>query len=157
MSTTPEATSHHSSRKFSILLPLRAIQNLSFHYETPCTVVLNQNGYLSTSGIQKCEKQDNVNTYSACLWLAVPGIQTLLSNVRFFCLGCSTLCLASIFSFFSYKARSNPHILFQTIQLRQKNNLRFCHIFKAFSEFMNFMTVNNLNMPCCKLRVHEKI
>ena len=36
MSTTPEATSHHSSRKFSILLPLRAIQNLSFHYETPC-------------------------------------------------------------------------------------------------------------------------
>ena len=37
MSTTPEATSHHSSRKLSILLPLRAIQNLSFHYETPCT------------------------------------------------------------------------------------------------------------------------
>ena len=37
MSTTPETTSYHSSRKFSILLPLRAIQNLSFHYETPCT------------------------------------------------------------------------------------------------------------------------
>ena len=36
MPTTPEATSHHSSRKFSILLPLRAIQNYSFHYETPC-------------------------------------------------------------------------------------------------------------------------
>ena len=37
MSTTPEATSYHSSRKFSIFLPLRAIQNLSFHYETPCS------------------------------------------------------------------------------------------------------------------------
>ena len=36
MSTTPEATSYHSSRKFSILLPLRAIKNFSFHYETPC-------------------------------------------------------------------------------------------------------------------------
>ena len=38
MSTTPEATSYHSSRKFSILLPLRAIENLSFHYETPCII-----------------------------------------------------------------------------------------------------------------------
>ena len=36
MSTTPETTSYHSSKKFSILLPLGAIQNLSFHYETPC-------------------------------------------------------------------------------------------------------------------------
>ena len=36
MPTTPEATSHQSSRKFSILLPLRAIQNHSFQYETPC-------------------------------------------------------------------------------------------------------------------------
>ena len=36
MSTTLKTTSYHSSRKFSILLPLRAIQNLSFHYETPC-------------------------------------------------------------------------------------------------------------------------
>ena len=39
MSTTPAATSYHNSRKFSILLPFRAIQNLSFHYETPCTTV----------------------------------------------------------------------------------------------------------------------
>ena len=36
MPTTPEATSHHSLRKFSILLPLRNIMNHSFHYETPC-------------------------------------------------------------------------------------------------------------------------
>ena len=36
MSTAPETTSYHSSKKFSILLPLGAIQNLSFHYETPC-------------------------------------------------------------------------------------------------------------------------
>ena len=36
MPTTLEATSHHSSRKLSTLLPLRAIQNHSFHYETPC-------------------------------------------------------------------------------------------------------------------------
>ena len=40
MSTTPEATSHHSSRKFSIHLPLSAIQNLSFHYETPCNMCI---------------------------------------------------------------------------------------------------------------------
>ena len=40
MPTTPEATSHHSSRKFSILLHLRAIQNHSFHYETPCMYLL---------------------------------------------------------------------------------------------------------------------
>ena len=40
MSTTPEATSYHSSRKFSILLPLRTIQNLSFHYETPCIMLI---------------------------------------------------------------------------------------------------------------------
>ena len=36
MPTTPEASSHHSSRKLSILLPLIAIENHSFHYETPC-------------------------------------------------------------------------------------------------------------------------
>ena len=36
MPTTPEATSYHSLRKFLILLPLRAIYNISFHYETPC-------------------------------------------------------------------------------------------------------------------------
>jgi hypothetical protein len=35
MPTTLEATSYHSSRILSILLPLRAIQNHSFHYETP--------------------------------------------------------------------------------------------------------------------------
>ena len=40
MSTTPEATSYHSLRKFSIHLPLRAIQNLSFHYETPCNMCI---------------------------------------------------------------------------------------------------------------------
>ena len=41
MPTTPEATNHHSSRKLSILLPLRAIQNHSFHYETPCKLYLS--------------------------------------------------------------------------------------------------------------------
>ena len=36
MPTTLEATSHHSSRKSSIFLSILAIQNHSFHYETPC-------------------------------------------------------------------------------------------------------------------------
>ena len=40
MPTTPEASSHHSSRKLSILLPLIAIQNHSFHYETPCMYII---------------------------------------------------------------------------------------------------------------------
>ena len=36
----PEATRHHDLRKMFILLPLRAIQNHSFHYETPCKLYL---------------------------------------------------------------------------------------------------------------------
>ena len=37
MSTPPEATRHSNSRKLQILLPLRATQNPTFQYETPCT------------------------------------------------------------------------------------------------------------------------
>ena len=37
MSTSPEHTKHHDSRKLSILLPLRAIYFSTFQYETPCT------------------------------------------------------------------------------------------------------------------------
>ena len=33
----PEPTSHHNSRKYLILLPLRAIYFRSLHYETPCS------------------------------------------------------------------------------------------------------------------------
>ena len=50
MPTTPEATSHHSLRKLSILLPHRAIQNHSFHYETPCTYSFFK---LNTIGIKR--------------------------------------------------------------------------------------------------------
>ena len=32
-----EPTIHHNSKKYLILLPLRAIYFRSFHYETPCT------------------------------------------------------------------------------------------------------------------------
>ena len=32
----PEPTIHHNSKKYLILLPLRAIYFRSFHYETPC-------------------------------------------------------------------------------------------------------------------------
>ena len=39
MSKPPEASRHHNSRKLLILLPLRAIQNHSFQYETPCRLV----------------------------------------------------------------------------------------------------------------------
>ena len=42
MSTTLEATSYHSLKKISILLPLRAIQNHSFHYETPCSSIVQK-------------------------------------------------------------------------------------------------------------------
>ena len=36
----PEPTSHHNSRKYLILLPLRAIYFTSLHYETPCRYIL---------------------------------------------------------------------------------------------------------------------
>ena len=53
MTTTPEATSHHSSRKFSILLALRAIQNISFHYKTPCSSLSCPNVRLVQNYYQK--------------------------------------------------------------------------------------------------------
>ena len=34
----PEPTSHHDSRKYLILIPLRAIYFRSLYYETPCTI-----------------------------------------------------------------------------------------------------------------------
>ena len=34
----PEPTNYHDSKKYLILLPLRAIYFRSFHYETPCTI-----------------------------------------------------------------------------------------------------------------------
>ena len=43
MSKPPEATRHPNSRKLSILLPLRAIQNPTLQYETPCRLVKKAN------------------------------------------------------------------------------------------------------------------
>ena len=40
MSKPPKATRHHNSRKLSSLLPLRAIQNLTFSNETPCITTI---------------------------------------------------------------------------------------------------------------------
>ena len=71
MSTTLEAASHHSSRKFSILLPLRAIQNLSFHYETPCkslSIVFNllafRNFKLNPKVTCRCSVGESVSFFS---------------------------------------------------------------------------------------------
>ena len=47
MPNPPEATRHHDSRKLLILLPLRAIQNNSFHYETPCIRTPNKKIHLT--------------------------------------------------------------------------------------------------------------
>ena len=55
MPNTAEATSHHSSRQFSILLPFRAIQNHSFHYETPCMYVCKySSAFFATSKAILC-------------------------------------------------------------------------------------------------------
>ena len=40
----PEPTSHHNSRKYLILLPLRAIYFRSLHYETPCSINIISRG-----------------------------------------------------------------------------------------------------------------
>ena len=41
----PEPTSHHNSRKYFILLLLRAIYFRSLHYETPCKIYMKIEHY----------------------------------------------------------------------------------------------------------------
>ena len=80
MTTTPEATSYHSSRKFSIVLALRAIQNLSFHYETPCSSLSCPNVRLVQNYYQKV-----ANKSMSCLVICLEQQHGVLLTEKHIC------------------------------------------------------------------------
>ena len=72
----PEPTSHHNSKKYLILLPLRAIYFRSLYYETPCMMILLNSqlgllGCLGTKGVINIGQMGQIDNFFIFLFFAL--------------------------------------------------------------------------------------
>ena len=124
MSKTPEATRHHNLRKLSTLLPLRAIQNLTFSNETPCSKMLIQNHF----SVFICESI-NFLLQMRFVWVPTDNFFTLTSwwlgrkmlQITMVTLMCSRTDSRVIFGVFFV-------LKLQNLRMVQRNLVLNCHL-----------------------------
>ena len=124
ISTTPEATSYHSSRKFSIFLLLRPIQNLSFHYETPCSKRPNHVEYF----FQILCASQKVRTLSIYLQNSL-NAKTYLHTLPLTTDGKKLRNIATTFSY-NIKMKNGMYFVSELFQTHWRKKRRICKKFK---------------------------